>query len=146
MGERWQRMNRARRVRRDGPTVADEAEAFVAGRYLSFCTAVRQPAPIWAHLNTVAHGTLAEVAEVARRPVDAEQPVLMWRHVEALIARQVLTAVAGDPGALLHLQASVLQPLEERIRVETRSRPVGARRVLALTRAALVGHPAAGLP
>lgn len=94
--------------RTDGARVAEECEAFLAGRYLT-ALAPDEHAPAWAWLNGIAHGTLPDVASLA-----ADEPAVVsgvigtaeerWRDVRRRLAQEVVGMAHGDPARLRALQ------------------------------------------
>jgi len=92
--------------------VADECEAFLAGRYVEALEAVGADVPPGAWLNVVAHGTLRRVLRDACGDVPAAgDPPSSWPQASAVIARMVLS-VASTPASLRALQEERLVPLE----------------------------------
>lgn len=98
--------------------LADESEAFLAGRYLERLHGrgeVTHVAP-WMWLNCVAHSDLQRVRDLSRQPVLArQQPTDSWADARVRIARAALDACRDDPIELRRLQSAVLVPLELRL-------------------------------
>ncbi len=89
-------------------------EAFLRGRYHELLVATGRRVPAWAWLNVLAHGTLAELREVAtgqRWGSAGSSCPRLWREALAFMASEVLDA-AGDETGLRSIQQSRLVPLE----------------------------------
>ena len=96
--------------------MADELEAFLAGRLVDHMTANHQPVAAWAVLNRLAHADRSDlVGFVEGATVDwvvhpsSRQPY--WVASERFVAGHVL-ALARTPEDLGHLQRAALVPLE----------------------------------
>lgn len=125
-------------------SVADECEAFLTGTYWEYITARKRPCPVWAYINRVAHTAPDDVISLADTPERIAEPVLDWLDVERAVADQLVAMTGGDLDAIRRLQRRVLLPLELAIASEPEAdAKLGARHLVALTRAALEGHPSA---
>ena len=91
--------------------LAEECEAFLAGRWADCRRLQDRPLPRWAWLNQAAHADVGRLREAAARPADKTS----WRgdDIQAVLARAVLAASAS--GDLARLQREVLVPLELRL-------------------------------
>jgi hypothetical protein len=91
--------------------LADECEAFLAGRWADCRRTHDRPLPRWAWLNQAAHADVGRLREAAARPADTGS----WPgdDIQAVLARAVLAASAS--GDLARLQREVLVPLELRL-------------------------------
>jgi hypothetical protein len=117
--------------------LADELEAFLAGRLVDHLTVTRQPVPAWAVLNRLAHADrcdlvrLVEGASIdwmATHPSSA-QPY--WTAAERFVAGHLL-ALARTPEDLGRLQRATLVPLELGLIARTRIGHLTADQVLEL--------------
>jgi hypothetical protein len=88
-------------------------EAFLAGRYAEWLQGRHQAVPGWAWFNALAHGSLADVIDLAET-VDS---VSGADELVAQLAAQLLDMIGGSEGALRDLQHCSLQPLETAVRV-----------------------------
>jgi hypothetical protein len=95
------------------PRLADECEAYLAGRYEELSTTTPGRMPAWVHLNEVAHAPLATLVVVSRRPSQVGAPG--WDAARASVARMLVDAAHGDPDQARQLQLDILQPLESRV-------------------------------
>ena len=96
----------------------DEAEAFLQGTYVERLRARGEASQIlpWMWLNSVAHGPLARVADLAAGvSTTASRDSLGWNEARALIAKDVLELCGPDQLDLARLQHDVLVPLELRL-------------------------------
>ncbi|HEX6425668.1 MAG TPA: hypothetical protein VFZ79_19420 [Acidimicrobiales bacterium] len=95
--------------------VAEEVEAFLAGRLVDHMAAQHRPVPPWTALNRLAHADHAVIAGlVAGAGLERTAysgAVHPWAMSERFAAAQFL-ARAGTPAQLLDLQRSTLVPLE----------------------------------
>lgn len=103
-----------------GPGLAQECEAFLAGRYAEHLDGLGCPVPTWAWLNGLAHGDLARVESLAagrlkqlRRPRTGLWLASTWPSAVAFLAGEVLDLVRSGGADLDELQLRVLAPLEE---------------------------------
>jgi hypothetical protein len=85
-------------------------EAFLDGSYVEHLCRAGAPAPAWAWLNVIAHGTLDDLRALAAGPV----PPSVWPRARWFLAGEVLDAVEGGQCSLAGLQRDVLIPLEQR--------------------------------
>lgn len=91
--------------------IAEEASAFLSGRYQGHLESGRQSAPAWAWLNPLAHGTIDDVEAIAARAPSATGP----EAIVAAIAVQIASAVRRGAMRLEHVQRQTLIPLEEHL-------------------------------
>jgi hypothetical protein len=91
--------------------VVSEAEWYLSGKYLEYLYRNSRPIPVWAWINPLAHGTVADLRALAARRSPAD-PADSWTAAVFLLARSVLAAVGTDEAALTRLQSRVLAPLE----------------------------------
>lgn len=95
-------------------TLIRECEAFLTGRYLSIRTKSRKAPRGWAYLNTLAHGTMDDVMQVAS--VDAGSAAQWgWVECRAVIGSALLALCRDDVAVLRELQLNALVPLEIRL-------------------------------
>jgi hypothetical protein len=102
--------------RRDGSVeghgVADECEAFLAGRYLELLERNEALVPQWAWMNRLAHGTTADLEAIATHDATPRDRLSQaWADARSYLAAEVLDAY-GRAGTLLTLQRRALVPLE----------------------------------
>jgi hypothetical protein len=90
--------------------VADECEAFLAGRYVELTRAMGWRVPAWAWLNDLAHGSPRVVRRLAagRRSRGRRS---RWTAIVDELAATVVPPGADD-AAVADLQRDVLVPLE----------------------------------
>ena len=89
----------------------EECESFLAGESVSLCEARREPVPVWAWMNVLAHGTEAELRAAAEyRPPNDE-------------GRQALSFVASELVELIDAGVLELEAFQR-----GRARPPRARR------------------
>jgi hypothetical protein len=99
-----------------GSGLAEETEAFLAGRYLERTRASGgenrlQP---WMWLNAVAHGSFQRVQELAVGVRDTG-PSGPWCEMRVRVAQEVEKRCNGSSRELDHVQQAVLVPLELRL-------------------------------
>lgn len=122
-----------------GPTgLVDECEAYVAGRFQGYLEQNGQPVPGWAWINSIAHGDLKAVREIAQATDRSGGP----QEAVTDLAKQVLRIIDHGHETLPDLQLRVLIPLESAL-IETRPTaiPVDA----AQLRQAIKHAPGSGL-
>lgn len=116
--------------------LADELEAFLAGRYVDFLAARHRPVPAWAVVNRLAHGTRDELARIVegRTGPQASPPQrrVAWEESERFLAAQLLARTA-DAGELLALQLASLVPLELALVERVKTERLDAEQVLAMS-------------
>jgi hypothetical protein len=112
----------------DADRLNSDAEAFLAGIYEDHVRRRDHIVPGWARLNKFAHGDLRIVRQATRSfatlkaAAFADWPEEAWRSAQRIVAGEVLQRMGDDPAQLLHLQRTVLVPLElELLRVEATS-------------------------
>jgi hypothetical protein len=91
--------------------LAEECEAFLAGRWADCRRSQDRPLPRWAWLNQAAHADVGRLREAAAWPADKTSR--RGDDIQAVLARAVLAASAS--GDLVRLQREVLVPLELRL-------------------------------
>jgi hypothetical protein len=119
------------------PSLGDECEAYLAGRYADVVDAVvgAGSRPAWVRLNEVAHAPLAALVEVAATPVGSASP---WDAARRSLAEILIEASRDDEARARRLQLEILQPLESRLaRVAEFVTP---HRLVELVEVSLVGH------
>lgn len=114
-------------VGRDGRRLADEAEAFLAGRLVDHLTAAGRPVPAWAVLNELAHASPDELAAFSASPGPKDEP--HWRQAQRELATGLLEC-AATPADVRPLQEAVLIPLELWFAERSRHEAVSARTVV----------------
>lgn len=117
-----------------------ESEAFLSGTYAIHLTGHNDDIPVWARLNTLAHGDIDSLkrAEKSFTAMTATELVRLtedpWRIPLGILAGEINRLVGDDPDHLTHVQQRALIPLEFRL-----MRVVGLTpyELLQLTRAAM---------
>lgn len=106
-------LDRSRAWRDSG--LADEVQAFLAGRLVNHLAAYRQPVPAWAALNRLAHADRSDLLRVLEGAnTDSTAPSsahAAWAAAERFAAGHLL-ARAHTPEELRHVQRATLVPLE----------------------------------
>src|ERR671918_515472 len=106
-------LDRSRAWRDSG--LADEVQAFFAGRLVNHLAAYRQPVPAWAALNRLAHADRSDLLRVLEGAnTDSTAPSsahAAWAAAERFAAGHLL-ARAHTPEELRHVQRATLVPLE----------------------------------
>lgn len=104
-----------RRPRSDAEALADEAEAFLAGRLAAHLEAAGGDVPGWAAANLLAHApydVLEHEALLGRRGLPRDNPAAAaWRLQERMLAWQMIS-ICATPDELRTFQLRVLVPLE----------------------------------
>jgi hypothetical protein len=97
-----------------GVALAEEAEAFLAGRLADRFADTGRGVPAWALLNRLAHGSIDELTALlvaAQGGWRAHPSALVWTAAERRLALRLLST-SGTPGELRSLQSAVLIPVE----------------------------------
>lgn len=115
--------------RRGEAFVADEIEAFLAGRLVDHLAARSAPVPAWAALNRLAHANRAELRALADGGGCPLLAVVPWATTERTIAGSLL-ARAPTAEALGRIQRCALVPLELRLVERSRAAGLTAEQVL----------------
>lgn len=104
------------RGREPRPSVGEECEAFLAGRYADLPAIRSEGTPAWIHLNRVAHGTGDDLQRLRPHSPWSEDapPADRWSTTVAWIANEVLRR-AADEDQLRWIQTTVLWPLEDEL-------------------------------
>jgi hypothetical protein len=110
--------------------LADECEAFLAGKYLFQLASTGQPIPGWALINPLAHGDPALIRWLADVDAGPSDPLALLSY----LADEVLLAAARQHVPLEVLQQAVLVPLESQAELLPLKRP---RELVALVRKGL---------
>jgi hypothetical protein len=123
--------------------LAEEAEAFLAGRLVNHLTAGRQPVPAWAALNRLAHADRSDLVRlVAGGSTGPAAPSnsghASWAAAERFVAGHLL-ARARTGKELEHLQSATLVPLELVLIEQTKFRRITPDDVLELGAEAVEG-------
>jgi hypothetical protein len=93
--------------------VAASCEAFLDGRYVEHLLASHRRLPPWVALNRLAHADAAVIAALAAAPDRAAgADELPWVPDERDLARAIMAATRGEPGAVRALQLDALVRLE----------------------------------
>lgn len=95
--------------------VADECEAFLAGRYPHHLFASGETIPPWAWLNPLAHGRASGLLAIARNRPGPGEPITTWSGAIGRLAFEILELTGQDPIALRRLQLELIVPLELRL-------------------------------
>jgi hypothetical protein len=86
----------------------EECESFLAGGSVWLCEARREPVPVWAWMNVLAHGTESELRAAAQdRPPNDE-----GRQALAFVAGELVELIDTGVVELEAFQRDVLVPLE----------------------------------
>jgi hypothetical protein len=94
--------------------LADETEAFLAGRLAEQMEGRGEAVPVWSWTNLLAHGSdedLRVVARAAPTPGYRPEPGDRWRAARSYLAAEVSYVAARCP-PLVQLQSELLVPLE----------------------------------
>jgi hypothetical protein len=123
--------------------LADEVEAYLAGRYVDHLTAQGHPVPVWSVLNRLAHADHATLVRVVEgNPGDTTHKPHPWGVPERFIAARLVATRGATPEGLDAVQQAVLVPLElsliERARYDKLTPDV----ILEMGVRALDAHPA----
>lgn len=127
--------------------LADEVEAFLAGRLVNHLTASLQPMPAWAVLNRLAHADHSDLLRLVEGAADCMAPPSSgqadWVAAERFVAAHLL-ARARTPDDLGRLQRAALVPLELVLIELTKIDPLTADEVLQLGAEAVDSYYPAG--
>jgi len=119
-------------------TLIAETEAFLKGTFVLACMRQNIRVPVWALINTICHGQIAQVHIAASNDAnwfDTELP-LDWNGASRTLARELDILVRNDRELLRQIQQSVLVPLELELIVQDEIN-LDPAMVVDLTRAAL---------
>lgn len=99
-----------------GSGLGDEAEDFLAGRFLDRTRSRGGSHRVepWMWLNPVAHGSYESVRGIAAGAACARDDG-QWHDMQVTVAREVHRRCDYNPRALSYLQRAVLVPLELRL-------------------------------
>jgi hypothetical protein len=119
-----------------------EVEAFLSGSYEDLLRHRGDEIPLWAQMNSCAHGRLASLRGVlasssADRYYFGDRWELMWRRTKRTFAQQLLDEVQGDEQRLFDLQRRVLVPLELELIAEEAAGDLSPLKLVRSLRAAL---------
>lgn len=108
--------SRFQRAFSPGSGLADETDAFLAGRYLERTRAGGGENRVepWMWLNALAHGSYQRVQELSVG-VRGAGPAGEWCDMRVRVAQELEKRCQGDERELAHLQRAVLVPLELRL-------------------------------
>jgi hypothetical protein len=123
--------------------LADEVEAYLAGRYVDHLTAQSRPVPVWSVLNRIAHadhGALVRLVE--GNPGDGARTPHPWAVPERFIAARLIASRGATPEGLDAVQHAVLVPLELSLIERVRHDKLTPEVILDLGVRALDAHPA----
>lgn len=95
------------RRRSSEPGIAEECEAFLAGRYHALFLRDHQAIPGWARVNPLAHADCAELERLANLVPRRHNPLLL-----SCLADKVLLRARHDARTLEQIQRETLMPLE----------------------------------
>ena len=90
--------------------LAEECSAFLAGHYAELLNPRHRLLPPWVMINLPAHGTAAELHDVAHAAAVDGQP--NWVRARAFLCGEVLNTVERTGQSLRDVQSNVLVPLE----------------------------------
>ena len=109
----WRRSRRDRwEDHNDDTGLADECEAFLAGRLGAFLQEAGRPVPPVAWLNEVAHATPEELAELAASAPPPTFHPSSWRRTVGYLSRSLLERARETGRDIDTLQRQFLVPLE----------------------------------
>ncbi|MGH7910618.1 MAG: hypothetical protein ACREOV_02735 [Candidatus Dormibacteraceae bacterium] len=89
-----------------------DSEAFLLGHYVERLADRREPVPVWAWTNLLAHASEPELRAAARSSELAGRDE--WRAARADLVAQLLST-SGPDRLVREVQVAVLQPLELRL-------------------------------
>jgi hypothetical protein len=123
--------------------LAEEAEAFLAGRLVNHLTAGRQPVPAWAALNRLAHADRSDLVRLVAGGSTGPTALsnsghASWAAAERFVAGHLL-ARARTAEELEHVQRTALVPLELVLIEQTKFRRITPDDVLELGAEAVEG-------
>lgn len=98
--------------------VANEVEAFLNGGIRDLFRGHMELVPPWAAINTLAHGDLAHLQDLATGASPDGHYQDIWASALAVLAREILDIVGTDRLSLRELQYASLVPLESRLFTE----------------------------
>jgi len=129
------------------PTLGEECEAFLIGRYAQLATACGQPVPPWGWANLLAHSDASELRRVAAEGVPFSVDVSDDRWARAVHrAARVVVAEADRVGAPIALIQDVVLTVIEAWLIDTPSTtPATPEHLFGLVMATLRGHPSASM-
>lgn len=125
------------------PTIADECEAFLAGRYAESSLDWSWPVPAWAWVNLLAHSSAEDLRAMAagRPPARISLPTRRWWEVVSDLAGRVLDEARRTAVAVPELQARALCALESWLLDNEPTAQISVERLNALVLASVYGHP-----
>ncbi len=129
-------------------TLGDEVEAFVQGCLVDHLCVAGRPVPAWAVLNKLAHGSVADLIDLAgadRGGATGDPPTgePAWLRAQRSLAAAMVTG-ATRPDDIVNSQRAVLVPLELWVIQRSRSEAITSRRVVELATEALADHRSSG--
>lgn len=127
------------------PSIGDECDAYVTGRYAEYAVGHGWAVPMWAWINALAHADEATVRRVGAEglpSVAVDDPE--WQVGMRRLARATLSEARRRWG-LRYVQAAVLRPLESVLVDDHRYDKLAAPDFTALVLALINGHPSARL-
>lgn len=145
----------ARRRSKDGTAkiglgLAEDCEAFLAGRYAEHLQDLGCPVPTWAWLNGLAHGDRARLESLAGGrltqlgwPRTGLRLAGTWPSAVAFLAGEILDLVRSGRAELSQLQHRVLRPLEEDVWCRPEQHPHQPNQLVSSVLADLHHHRAA---
>jgi hypothetical protein len=133
---RWRIRQEVRSEPASPVSIADEAERFLAGRYLDIAFDTQRDIPAWIWLSALAHGDTRDLSLAATWLSDHQglRPEFdAWGRVLQLLAREIDDTIATVGCRLVQLQQDILQPTELAILAS----PVGPATLYRIVSAAL---------
>lgn len=105
--------------------LADEVEAWLAGRYVDHLSGQGHVVPVWSVLNRLAHADHAVLVRLVEGDAADPSPygtrkAHPWAIAERFIAAHLLATRGATPEGLDRVQQSVLVPLELALMARTR--------------------------
>jgi hypothetical protein len=134
-----------------GEQLADEVEAFLAGRLEDHFDVLGREVPAWARLSRLAHATVPELIELlkggrastsseSRHPSSHRSTTTReWEAAERVLAMRLLTS-GPDAADVQRAQRDALLPLELRLMEQAKARPVSIEEVIQAASNALDEH------
>jgi hypothetical protein len=133
-----------------GEQLADEVEAFLAGRLVEHFDELGREVPSWARVSRLAHATIPElIALLKEGPPEAGPESLHtssdgstardWQAAERVLAMRLLTS-GPDPADVRRTQREALLPLESRLMEHAKVQPLSIDEVIQAASDALDQH------
>ncbi len=108
----WRSWVRRAHERAKDEELVEEAQAYLAGRYLDVARPDTEGTPVWAQLNWIAHAPPAALLERAARGVADDRFIGTWAWAVKTLLRELVALSGGDPQVVMALQQDCLVPVE----------------------------------